>query len=209
MNETSQSVWVKRLLGTPGLVLAFLWGLAEGTLFFIVPDVLITLVAMFRPRRALLHAGSAVAGAVLAGALMYTWASASPDSARSAVDAVPFVESNVLVVASIDFSYDGGWAVIYGPLRGIPYKVYAVTAPRYMGLTAFLLLTMPARLWRFLLTGLVFALLGQMLRTAWLPFFGDLRPYDTPRLMLLVHLALWGVFYALYWGILLPVILRI
>ncbi len=209
MDQTPNSVWIERLLGKPGLVVAFLWGLAEGTLFFVVPDVLITLAAMFRPRRALAHVGAALAGAVLAGALMYTWASASPDSARSAVDAVPFVESNVLVVASIDLSYDGAWAVIYGPLRGIPYKVYAVTAPRYMDLTHFLLLTIPARLWRFLLTGLAFALLGQMLRTGWLPFFGDLRPYDTPRITLLVHLALWGVFYALYWGILLPLILRI
>ncbi len=209
MSQVQEPVWVKRLLGKPGLILAFLWGLAEGTLFFVVPDVLITLAAMFRPRRALAHAGAAVAGAVLAGALLYTWASASPDSARAAVDAVPFVESNVLVVASIDFYFDGARAVLYGPLRGIPYKVYAVTAPRYMGLTTFLLLTIPARLWRFLLTGVLFALLGQMLRTAWFPFFGDLRPYDTPRLLLLVHLALWAVFYALYWGLLLPVILRI
>ncbi len=209
MSQGQEPVWVERLLGKPGLVLAFLWGLAEGTLFFVVPDVIITLAAMFRPRRALLHAGAAVAGAVLAGALMYTWASASPDSARAAVDAVPFVESNVLVFASIDFYYDAPVAVLYGPLRGIPYKVYAMTTPQYMSLTTFLLLTIPARLWRFLLTGLVFALLGQMLRTGWLPFIGELRPYETPRMMLVVHLTLWVVFYALFWGLLLPVILRI
>jgi hypothetical protein len=208
MNQPQEPVWVRRLLGKPGLVSAFLWGLAEGTLFFVVPDVIITLAAMFRPRRALLHAGAAVAGAVLAGALLYTWASASPDSARSAVDAVPFVESNAFVFASIDFYFDGARAVLYGPLRGIPYKVYAVTAPQYMGLTTFLLLTIPARLWRFLLTGLAFGVLGQILRTGWLPFVGDLRPLETPRLMLIVHLALWAVFYALYWGLLLPVILR-
>ena len=160
------------------------------------------------PRRALLHAGSAVAGAVLAGALMYTWALSAPDSARAAVDAVPFVDTSVLVVASIDFSYDGAWAVLYGPLRGIPYKVYAVTAPPHIGLATFLLLTIPARLWRFLLTGLAFALLGQILRSGWLPFVGDLRPYDTPRVMVAVHLTLWAVFYALSWGLLLPVILR-
>jgi len=209
MSNNQEPVWVERLLGRPGLVLAFLWGLAEGTLFFVVPDVIITLAAMFRPRRALAHAAAAVAGAVLAGALMYSWALSAPDSARAAVDAVPFVDSNVLVVASIDFYYDGARAVIYGPLRGIPYKVYAVAAPPYMSLTTFLLLTIPARLWRFLLTGLAFALLGQMLRTAWFPFVGDLRQYNTPRIMLVVHLALWAVFYALYWGLLLPVIMRI
>jgi hypothetical protein len=208
MSNNQEPVWVERLLGKPGLVLAFLWGLAEGTLFFVVPDVLITLAAMFRPRRALAHAAAAVAGAMLAGALMYSWALSAPDSARAAVDAVPFVDSNVLVVASIDFYYDGARAVLYGPLRGIPYKVYAVTAPQYMSLTTFLLLTIPARLWRFLLTGVVFALLGQMLKTGWLPFIGELRPYETPRMMAVVHLVLWAVFYALYWGLLLPVILR-
>lgn len=209
MNQPQEPVWVRRLLGKPGLVLAFLWGLAEGTLFFVVPDVLITLAAMFRPRRALAHAGAAVAGAVLAGALLYTWASASPDSARAAVDAVPFVESNTLVVASIDLYYDGPRAVIWGPLHGIPYKAYAVAAPRYMSLSNFLLLTIPARLWRFLLTGLAFALLGQMLKTGWLPFVGELRPFETPREMLIVHLAIWVVFYALYWGLLLPLIMRV
>ncbi len=208
MSNHEEPVWVARLLGKPGLVLAFLWGLAEGTLFFVVPDVLITLAAMLRPRRALLHVGAATAGAVLAGALMYAWAGASPDSAKAAVDAVPFVDSNVLVVASIGFYYDGPRALLWGPLRGIPYKVYAVTAPPYMSLPAFLLLTIPARLWRFLLTGLAFGVLGQILRTGWFPFIGDLRPLETPRLMLIVHLALWAVFYALFWGLLLPVILR-
>ncbi|HXE76297.1 MAG TPA: hypothetical protein VNN18_11790 [Candidatus Xenobia bacterium] len=209
MSDYHEPVWVQRLLGKPGLVLAFVWGLAEGTLFFVVPDVLITLTAMFRPRRALLQAGAATAGAVLAGALMYGWASASPDSARAAVDAVPFVEGNVLIVASLDFSYDGPKAVLYGPLRGIPYKVYAVTAPGYLGLTEFLLLTIPARLWRFLLTGLAFALLGQLLKTGWLPFLGELRPYESPREIAIVHAVLWALFYALYWGLFLRIILSL
>ena len=72
----------------PGTVLVFLWGFAEGTLFFILPDVPLSFVALFLPRRALLHMAAIVAGAVLAGAVMFTWADHSP-GARAGVAHVP------------------------------------------------------------------------------------------------------------------------
>jgi len=34
------------MLGRPGMVVAFLWGLAEATFFFIIPDVFLSFVAM-------------------------------------------------------------------------------------------------------------------------------------------------------------------
>jgi len=46
---------------------AFLWGLAEATCFFIVPDVLLSFIALRRLRTALLCCGLALAGALLAG----------------------------------------------------------------------------------------------------------------------------------------------
>src|ERR1035437_6694807 len=47
-----QPQWLDRLDGMPGVALAFLWGLAEGTFFFVVPDVVISLAALLRPGRA-------------------------------------------------------------------------------------------------------------------------------------------------------------
>jgi len=55
--KDAQPAWVPWLLGRPGIALAFLWGLAEGTLFLVVPDVLLSLAAMLGPRRALQDGG--------------------------------------------------------------------------------------------------------------------------------------------------------
>lgn len=190
--NASEPAWTQRLLGRPGLWLAFLWGLAEGTLFFVVPDVLLTLAAMLRPRRALAHAGAAVAGALLAGALMFGWASAMPDSARAAVDAVPFVSTDMFATVEQDFEAEGLWALFKGPRLGIPYKVYAVLAPGRIPLATFLLATAPARFERFFLTWAGFAVLGLLMKKTKLA---------RPRALAAVHAALWASFYTYYWSV--------
>jgi membrane protein YqaA with SNARE-associated domain len=58
-------------------LIAFIWGLAEATLFFIVPDVYLGFVALFDWRRALRALAAPIAGAVLGGALMYALAAYS------------------------------------------------------------------------------------------------------------------------------------
>jgi membrane protein YqaA with SNARE-associated domain len=171
----------------PGTVLAFLWGFAEGTLFFILPDVPLWLVALFRPRRALLHMAAIVAGAVLAGAMMFTWADHSP-GARAAVAHVPAVSSGMFEHADHDFKQYGIWGASLGPLRGIPFKVYAVEAPAHSALWRFLLVTIPARLWRLVLVWLGFAGTGALLRKLGRAGLG-------PAL----HAVFWIVTYAIYW----------
>ena len=121
----------------PGIALAFLWGFAEGTLFFILPDVPLSFVALFRPRRALLHVAAIVVGAMLAGAAMFTW-SARSAGARAAVAYVPAVSPAMFEGAERDFNQYGIWGASLGPLRGIPYKVYAVEAPAHSGIMAVL-----------------------------------------------------------------------
>ena len=51
-----------------------------------------------------------------------------------------------------------------GPLRGIPYKIYAVEAPRFLSEAAFLSITVPARGLRFVLVWGVFGFAGLVLR---------------------------------------------
>ncbi|MDB2682040.1 hypothetical protein N9Z14_05535 [Opitutales bacterium] len=57
---------------TPGLIIAFVWVFAEGTLFFIVPDLLLALTALISIKRACLQAAAVTVGALLAGTLMFT-----------------------------------------------------------------------------------------------------------------------------------------
>lgn len=192
MNEGPEVKWVERVLGRPGLWLAFGWGLAEGTLFFVVPDVAITLAALFRPRRALLHLSAAVGGAVLAGALLFAWASADGASARAAVHAVPFVPASMFEQVKRSYEGDGVWALFQGPRYGIPYKVYAVLAPGRVPLGTFLLATVPARVARLLLSGVGFAIIGLILRKL---------KRDRHTVLVSVHLLLWTGFYAYYWSV--------
>jgi membrane protein YqaA with SNARE-associated domain len=186
--ELDAPPWACWLTGRPGIALAFLWGFAEGTLFFILPDVPLSLAAMFRPRRALFHVAAIVAGAVLAGAVMFNW-SARGLTARQAVAHVPFVTPAMFVRAESDYRQFGIWAASWGPVRGIPYKVYAVEAPERSNLWRFLLVTIPARLWRLLVVWLGFAGTGMLLRKQG-------RASLAPPL----HALFWIVVYAIYWA---------
>ena len=172
----------------PGTALALLWGFAEGTLFFILPDVLLSFTALFRPRRAIAHMAAIVAGAVLAGAVMFTWSSAGT-SARHAVARVPLVSPAMFERAERDSLQRGLWGVSMGPVRGIPYKVYAVEAPAHFTLWPFLLATVPARLWRLLAVWMGFAAAGALLRKLG-------RTSLAPAL----HALFWIATYVIYWA---------
>jgi hypothetical protein len=186
--QPDASPWANWLTGRPGIALAFFWGFAEGTLFFILPDVPLSLAAMFRPRRALLHVAAIVAGAVLAGAVMFHWSAHGP-AARQAVAHVPFVTPAMFERAEDDYRQFGIWAASKGPTRGIPYKVYAVEAPQHSSLWLFLLVTIPARLWRLLVVWLGFAGTGMLLRKLG-------RASLAPAL----HALFWIVVYVIYWA---------
>lgn len=179
--------WAEWLSRWPGTALAFLWGFAEGTLFFILPDVPLSLLALFRPRRALLHMVAIIAGAVLAGAVMFTWSARSPDAA-AAVMRVPAVSPAMFTNAERDLERYGVWGTSLGPVRGIPYKIYAVEAPRHSPLWAFLVVTIPARLWRLAAVWLGFAGAGMLL-----------RKLGRASLAPILHALFWIVTYAIYW----------
>src|SRR5262249_3031958 len=119
------SAWADWLTRWPGIAVAFVWGFAEGTLFFILPDVPLSLAAMYRPRRALVHIAAIVMCALRGGAVMFSWAE-HPSDARHAVGNVPLVRPAMFDRAESDYHSIGIWAVALGPRRGIPYKIYAV-----------------------------------------------------------------------------------
>jgi hypothetical protein len=74
------------------LIAAALWGFAEATLFFLVPDVLLTGIAMRKGLRVALLASLAAAAAATAGGLiMYRWAAADAAGARQVIDLLPAV----------------------------------------------------------------------------------------------------------------------
>lgn len=170
---------------------AFLWGLAEATFFFMIPDVLLSFVAILAWPRTWRHILAAIAGAFVGGALFFHWAATNPEQARRAVLHVPFVRESMLETVDDGFRRQGLAAVFLGSIAGIPYKLYAVEAPKFCTPAEFLLVTPPARAVRFLLVWLGFGAVATWLRKR--------RGWRTASLMR-VYATIWILIYALYWG---------
>jgi membrane protein YqaA with SNARE-associated domain len=184
-------LWERRMLGRPGLIVAFLWGLAEATFFFIIPDVFLSFVAMLDWRSTWKHIVAALAGALLGGALLFHWSKTDPEAAHAAVARVPFITSEMLAKVNSGLDKIGLLAVLTGSVSGIPYKIYAVEAPRISTQFAFALVTPPARAVRFTLVWMIFGIAAGWLR----------RRYALPtRRLVYIHAAIWIVSYAFYWG---------
>lgn len=137
-------------------LVAFIWGLAEATLFFIVPDVWLTGVAVKDRKKALLACLYALAGALIGGGVMYFWGSHDPSSAQAIVNKVPGIPDSFLSRVAGDLEKEGVPAMLFGPLQGIPYKLYALfSGSMGLSLPAFILWSVPARLVRFVLAALI------------------------------------------------------
>ena len=178
----------RRLFGRGPELLAALWGFAESTLFFLVPDVLLTWLALSVPRRGLRACYWALGGALAGAAVMIAWAGRAPAGVEAALVAVPGISEPLLELVRGQLVAEGLPAILMGPVQGIPYKVYVVEAT-VLGLSAWKLLavSVPARLIRFLLLTLLAIGIAR----------GPLRRLST-RTLRVLHLATWAVFYVIY-----------
>ena len=68
------------------------------------------------------------------------------------MDAIPAISPAMMARVAGSLAENGTGAVLYGPLSGTPYKLYAVyAASSGISLAAFLAISVPARLTRFVL----------------------------------------------------------
>ncbi|MDO4919011.1 hypothetical protein [Kocuria sp.] len=173
-------------------VVAALWGFAEATVFFVVPDVWLSAVAMRRLPRGLACAASATAGALVGGAVVHRWGARAPrgDSAR-ALTRIPAISAAMVRGVERELAEQGFTAVLRGPLRGTPYKIYARTAGlRGDSLPRFLAWSVPARAPRFLVVTAAVAALDAA--------HSRLRPRAPGWVRWVVFGAGWSAFYAWY-----------
>jgi hypothetical protein len=173
------------------LWLGLLWGLAEATLFFIVPDVLLTLIALFSFRRSARVLACILIGALAGGMIMFYFGRKDQAQAKAIVLQVPFVSARMFDATQQSFQRHGIWALTKGPGNGIPYKVYCVLANRYSGLALFLVVSVLARLERFALFWLIAGTMGLIFRR-------NIR--RQPKVTVAVHACIWIAGYALYWA---------
>ena len=140
-------------MGLIWILAATVWGVAEATFFFIVPDVLLTAaVIKFGFRRTLPLAFVTAATASLAGLGMWLWANSDAAAARDAMLQVPAIGPDLLARAHDEIANNWIVHLFTGALTGLPYKLYAVEAgAQGINPILFTLISVPARLLRFVL----------------------------------------------------------
>jgi membrane protein YqaA with SNARE-associated domain len=132
------------------LAAAAAWGFAEATLFFIVPDVLLTWLAGFRPQVAWRAVLACLGGALAGGVVMYVAATQAPESMRALLDCVPAVSGELVGRTGAALQADYGPQMLRAGFSGVPYKILAVeSAAQGQGLATFLAWSVPARLSRW------------------------------------------------------------
>jgi hypothetical protein len=174
-------------------IAAFVWGVAEATLFFFVPDVLLSYIGLKRGIIAAERASLLAAlGAAVGGMIMYMWSAADPAAACAAVLAVPAISEDMAARAAEAMRGDWFMATVLGPLTSTPFKLYAILAPHAgsASLLMFAAASIFARLPRFLIVGCGVALIGRGLRR-WL----------TERQLLWLLAGAWLAFYAVFFAL--------
>ena len=169
---------------------AGLWGFAEAVLWFIIPDVLISYVGVERGLRAALRLTAfAVVGAVLGGLVSYAWGVVSVESGQAAMAALPGVDTAMVESVSADVAAQGSSALLEGPTRTQPYKLYALAAGEHRaGMLELALWTIPGRAARFIVSSLGAAAFG------WAS-----RRFLNPRMAILGWAVFWVLVYTVVW----------
>ena len=135
---------------------------------------------------------AALAGALVGGALVVGFAHASPDAARAFLLHIPGINAHLLERVAGQVDERGLLAVLIGPLKGIPYKIYAVEwATRGGALFSFLLISIPARWLRFALAAIVTRIIVRLIEPL---------THHRASIEWLVLAVIWTAFYTFYFA---------
>jgi len=169
---------------------ATLWGFAEATVFFIVPDVLLSGFALFSLRKALTACLFAAIGATCGGVLVATFTQSMPENAYTVINAVPGISPATFERAQHLLAGGLFTGLLTGAFSGLPYKVLAYEATvSGSPVWQLALLTPLARLPRFLLVSVAVAWVSHLIRFRL-----------TAKSKMGLFLAGWLVFYGFYFS---------
>jgi hypothetical protein len=170
--------------------IAAAWGLAEATLFFVVPDVLLSWLAGFRPRVAWPAVAACLGGALLGGLLMYLAAADSPPRMRALLDLVPAINADFIAATGAALRDQYGPQMLRAGFSGVPYKILAVeSGAQGQSLATFLGWSVPARLSRWVLV---------VLLARGVTLFVRSRFAAADRVLWTLWGAGWGIVYVVY-----------
>ena len=186
-NSSSEHIVLKKR------VISFLWGFAEATFFFVVPDVwLSALVLGTEKREAYINIAFASLGALLGGVLIYFLAAPYFDEVRGFFDYVPAISDALITETKVNIEQAGMlYALFEGMFLGIPYKLHAFWAGvTGYGFLLFLAASMIARTFRFLvIVGLAHGVSIALTKRLKL------------KQLFILHGVCWVVFYVCYFAV--------
>ena len=163
--------------------IALLWGFAEATFFFVVPDMFFCFTALLSPVIGFTHGLVSMFGTILGGFLMYHLAILNPDMMHRFLLSIPGIPEGMIKEVYANLQEDGLKALLIAPMKGIPYKIFAVEAGiMQIDLTKFFLMTLPSRLQRIFFLCLVVGVVSRIFR----------KPIER-------YTQRWCLFYVLFW----------
>jgi membrane protein YqaA with SNARE-associated domain len=179
-------VWIERPKVANGI--AFAWGLAEATLFFLVPDVWLTRLAVQDFRKAWVASLWALFGAILGGTVLWIAARQGvADGLFSVFDSLPGISPALIEKSGTALEEHGLLSLATGAMSGQPYKLYAVQAGvSGVAFIPFVLASLGARFCRFLLSSTLAWGIGRLLRS------------QGQKFLLRLHGVSWLIFYLWY-----------
>jgi len=200
---------MKRPTWSSALILGAVWGFLEGTWFFLVPDVLLSYLAIGSLRRALVASLGVVLGAMAAACVLYGLLSLDHGTAAIRIQrfwsALPGFRATMLARASGYLEAHGARGLLLGPESGLPFRVFVLEAYRLeIPLARILLWTPPARLERILLAPVVVAGVRAALCRAARTLFPTSFAWRLDRLVVILVSIYWVGLYGWYWRFFLP-----
>lgn len=168
--------------------IAFGWGFAEATFFFIVPDVFLTRVALTNLPRALWLSMVSVAGALIGGSLL--WFIVAQGGATSVFHFfawLPGISDQLIWRVGQEISHRGASALLLGALHGQPLKLFvACGGVLKVPFGQFIAYAALARTGRFWATAILASACGRLLQGT------------SVKLRHQLHVLFWIAFYAVY-----------
>lgn len=170
-------------------LISFLWGFAEATFFFIVPDVWLSLIALDRKKEAFINVVYATIGALLGGVVLYVSAHYFLSEILYFLNCIPAVSDPMIYDVKEAIAEKGFLISLFsGMVSGIPYKIFATWAPsQSVDLLLFLIASVLARSVRFLaVIGMTCIILNILVKRMRLKY------------LINTHLVCWIIFYVYY-----------
>ncbi len=187
-----QQSWVARLARDERLAryAGFLWGLAEGLAFFIVPDVYITFATLFSIRAGIIAWAWSLVGSLVAVAVIWVLVTVLGGGYVAFLQNIPGISMGLLQQTTVKLTADGLPMTPFLVLGGVPLKVYAALAFTLgISLGTALLWTVFARIVRIAPVFLLVAGVRLVFRR---------HVDDHPGLWLTLFVIAWSVFYTFY-----------